>query len=281
LASTTRDTASTARLRKAIVHRNRILEELHDAQGLRDIIQPSPGRKVESNSLAKSSNRENRDGRLRVIGELAADFCHQIRTPLASLTLYIDQLDRSTPQAMRVAESITRGVTDIRRLANNMLGFAAGGREGRSRHRVADLFAAVSDTFRASRTDDSQLRIAVADQDLSIVANRPALKGALLNLVNNARQAGNRTTGILIHAHRYDDSTFLCVTDDGPGIPENIQARLFEPFFTTRPQGTGLGLSIVESVAKDHGGELSFTTSDLGSSFTIRIPDPVAGEALQ
>ena len=117
---------------------------------------------------------------------------------------------------------------------------------------------------------DNALRVSVSDETLTVAANRDALKGALFNLVTNADQAGG--TNILLHAHRFGDSIHLCVSDDGPGVPDGALPRLFEPFFTTRPQGTGLGLSVVKAVAEAHGGDVAVNTSDLGTSFTIMFP---------
>ncbi|MCP5093015.1 MAG: PAS domain-containing sensor histidine kinase, partial [Gammaproteobacteria bacterium] len=72
--------------------------------------------------------------------------------------------------------------------------------------------------------------------------------------------------------HRFGDAVHLCVSDDGPGIPSDVKAQLFQPFFTTRPQGTGLGLSVAKAVATAHGGDISVATSELGASFTLQLP---------
>lgn len=120
--------------------------------------------------------------------------------------------------------------------------------------------------------DRTTLRVSVTDDELNVAANKDALKGALLNLVTNADQAGNGRANILLHGHSFGGSIHLCVSDDGPGVPEDIRAQLFEPFFTTRPQGTGLGLSVVKAVAAAHNGDVSVATSELGTCFTIKLP---------
>lgn len=267
MALTTRDDESTRRS-----HQTQLIREIHRGEASSAVIHPSPGRYLDLVPVAEQASQNHRQDRLGVVGELTADFCNQIRTPLASLTLYAGQLNKETPDAVRLAEKISGGINEIRRLANNMLGFAAGGRVGRQSILLVDLLADIETAYIASRSAPSSLRVCIADTTLSVSANKPALKGAILNLINNARQAGNRSTRILLHAQRHGDAIHLCVTDDGPGVADNLQARIFEPFFTTRPQGTGLGLSIVEAVAKDHDGDVSFVSSDLGSSFTLRIP---------
>ena len=213
-----------------------------------------------------------RDARLTTIGEMTAEFAHQVRTPLASTMLYAAQLDRSTPSRARVAEKITTGLHDLKRMVNDMLGFAAGARRAQQEVTVLELFNDVSDTLRGQIDGATSLRVSVTDRELRVAANEDAVKGALLNLVTNADQASEGSVNILLHAHRFGDAIHLCVSDDGPGVPEEALPQLFEPFFTTRPQGTGLGLSVVKAVAAAHGGDVAVSTSQLGSTFTLILP---------
>jgi two-component system sensor histidine kinase FlrB len=104
------------------------------------------------------------------------------------------------------------------------------------------------------------------------LGNKIALKGALLNLVSNADQASENGASILLHAHLFGDSIHVCVTDDGPGIADHVQPRLFDAFFTTRKHGTGLGLAVVKAVAAAHGGDVTVATSKLGSTFSLCLP---------
>ena len=68
---------------------------------------------------------------------------------------------------------------------------------------------------------------------------------------------------------------YFTVTDDGPGIAEDALPRLFEPFFTTRPQGTGLGLAVVRAVARAHGGDISVEPLRQGTRFILHLPDVI------
>ncbi len=226
----------------------------------------------------RMSELRQRNERLTAIGEMTAKFAHQVRTPLASAMLYAGQLDRTIPASARVADKITAGLHELKRMVNDMLGFAAGARLSQQRISVVDLFDQVKRTISGQLGDNTALSVSVTDSDLNVAANSDALKGALLNLVSNADQAGNGQASILLHGHCFGDSVHLCVTDDGPGVPDDIRAQLFEPFFTTRPQGTGLGLSVVRAVAAAHGGDVSVTTSELGTCFTIRLPTDNAGK---
>jgi len=213
-----------------------------------------------------------RNERLTAIGEMTAEFAHQVRTPLASVMLYAGQLDRSTPNRTRVADKITTGLHDLKRMVNDMLGFAAGARCAHQNITVVELFDEVKETIEEQLGNNSVLRLSVTDPDITVAANKDALKGAILNLVSNADQACKGAGNILLHGHRFGDSIHICVTDNGPGMSDDVRKYLFEPFFTTRPQGTGLGLAVVKTVAAAHGGDAWVHSSELGSSFTIQLP---------
>ena len=221
----------------------------------------------------RMSELRQRNERLTAIGEMTAKFAHQVRTPLASAMLYGDQLDRTTESNARVADKVTAGLHELRRMVNDMLGFAAGTSRSQNYISVQGLFDDVYRSIEGQLGEHTTLRISVTDVDLAVAANSDALKGALLNLVTNADQACQGRGNVLLHGHCFGDSIHLCVTDDGPGVPGDIKSQIFDPFFTTRPQGTGLGLAVVKAVAVAHGGDVSLATSQLGSCFTIKLPN--------
>lgn len=219
---------------------------------------------------------EARRYRLAEIGEMTARFAHQVRTPLASAMLYTAQLDRSTDKQRRIAEKITSRLDDLGRLVNDMLGFAAGARQAEERVGVYDLLTDIQQSLEGQFDAAVTIRVAVAEATLQVAVNRDALKGALLNLVTNAAQACGTPATISLSALQDGDQVEISVSDDGPGIDAAILPRVFEPFFTTRPQGTGLGLAVVMAVAKAHGGDATVQTSKHGTCFTIRLPVPAA-----
>ena len=227
---------------------------------------------VEVSELSQSSERRQRQERLTAIGEMTARFAHQVRTPLASAMLYTAQLDCNSPKQQRVVQKISARLNDLGRLVNDMLGFAAGAKGAQETVAVFDLLTDVQHLLEAQVDEHVDLRVAVNATDLHVVANRDALKGALMNLVTNAVQACAGPAEIELAAGKSGDCIVLTVADDGPGIPTKVLPRLFEPFFTTRPQGTGLGLPIVQAVAKAHGGDVVVETSATGSCFTLRLP---------
>ena len=102
------------------------------------------------------------------------------------------------------------------------------------------------------------------------------LEMALINLVINAVHAMAEKGGALtVASARHGDAVWITVSDEGPGIPESIRGRLFEPFVTTKPEGkgTGLGLSTVLMVLERHEGHIDFSTErGRGTVFTVRLP---------
>jgi two-component system sensor histidine kinase FlrB len=119
------------------------------------------------------------------------------------------------------------------------------------------------------------LQFIVHDQSAanSLMADRQALCGAIINLLENAMQASSPGGTITLTSHLEDENIILSVHDDGPGIEAALQERLFEPFFTTRPEGSGLGLAIVRGVIQSMGGNVHISSSaDAGTEFAIRLP---------
>ena len=99
----------------------------------------------------------------------------------------------------------------------------------------------------------------------------------LLNIINNGFQAlqGVKNPVLMVSTKRSGDQIEIQIADNGPGIPDQIKDKIFQPFFTTKPtgQGTGLGLSLAYDIVKAHGGELSVETKEgSGTKFKIVLP---------
>ncbi len=225
---------------------------------------------TESRQMSALRQREER---LTVVGEMTAKFAHDVRTPLASAMLYAGQLDTGSDSQRRTARKVLARLDDLGRMVNDMLGFAAGARKCDEPVRICDVLADVSSALDGQVGDSIRLQVISCPDDYLVAGNRDALRGAVLNLVNNAIQACDGDGTIRVSAASTGRGWIeLCVADDGPGIPAELRHRLFEPFFTTRPQGTGLGLAVVNEVALAHGGKVTVDSERGDTRFAIRLP---------
>jgi signal transduction histidine kinase len=103
--------------------------------------------------------------------------------------------------------------------------------------------------------------------------DRTLLRQAVLNLVKNGFEVMSQGGTLTLATRRTDDSVEIQVSDTGPGITPEVGRRLFEQFFTTKPQGTGLGLPISRQIVEEHGGRIGWrSTPGAGATFTVTLP---------
>ena len=218
----------------------------------------------------------SRHQRLAALGEMAATLAHQIRTPLSSALLYASNASNAVLPATRRDELLGRAIDclhDLEQLVSDMLGFARGATASDAPVALQDITTAVSNAAHALLRPGQSLDIATTPESAIVCGNREALVGAVLNLVTNALQAAGSEARVSIQPRLEGNTAELRVTDNGPGVPAALRQRIFEPFFTSRPEGTGLGLAVVRSVAEAHGGEIRLETADgRGASFVLRLP---------
>ncbi len=234
------------------------------------------------------------------MGEMAASLAHQIRTPLASCLLYLSHLGREDMQAAerRRCTGKIRGCLDhLERMVSDMLVFAKGEQLGEEEIALAGL---LRDAHRmtAPLLEAGGCELIIRDESAGrcVRGNRDALLGVLQNLIANAIHAcrdcaeekqqaaqddssGQRYHGRLELEARASgvkggsDTLQIVLRDNGPGMPAEVQARVFEPFYTTKAQGTGLGLAVVEAVIRAHQGVV-WLDSHSGEGTTVGIELP-------
>ncbi|ANO51043.1 sensor histidine kinase [Woeseia oceani] len=213
-----------------------------------------------------------RQQRLSAIGEMTARLAHQIRTPLASALLYASQMSPGDCSDASPGGKVVARLRELDRMVADMLQFASGSNQDDEGIDVALLLADVAETGSLPMEAASRVAVNIADSNLRIAGNRGALKGALLNLLDNALIASGDEGRVDLGAWRDADRICLTVSDNGCGIPENELGRVFEPFFTTRPQGTGLGLAVVRSVVDAHQGEVVLESGSQGTTVSLCLP---------
>jgi two-component system sensor histidine kinase FlrB len=219
-----------------------------------------------------------RQQRLLTLGELAAGLAHQIRTPLAAALLYASQMTlpgRSTEELARCAEKTAGSLKQLDRLVNDMLAFAHGG-AAREPVSVSAVLEQVAQWLRPALRRGIRLTIRTQAPDLMVRANAPSLVSAVLNLATNALQAASADLDLeLLGRRTAAGRAQIVVSDNGPGVPQQIRERIFEPFFTTRARGNGIGLAIVKSVVEAHHGSVCLAETARGATFIIELPAEV------
>src|SRR5690606_28343095 len=218
-----------------------------------------------------------RSQRLSAIGRMAASLAHQIRTPLAGALLYLTRCRKRRDESQRL-ELVGKGIERLHhldRLVQDMLVFARGNGPG-ERVRVADLFREVYDAAMAIKPPRAHLVVEGREALVELEGNRTALTAALTNLVSNAFEAAADVV-VTLRAELRGDRVVFSVHDNGPGIAPELQSRVFEPFFSTRPAGTGLGLAVVKTVAEAHGGALALESEPAcGTRLRLDLPRRMA-----
>ena len=219
-----------------------------------------------------------RKTRLSSLGEMAARLAHQIRTPLSSTVLYVDQLskDLSQEKRERICAALKAQLSQTETLITSMLGFVRGGsllclEPANVKSIVEEATASCEGALETSGAILSTNKI---NPSLSVLAAPAELASVIANMIQNAIQVCECTPEIEVWAGAVNQHMMLIrVSDNGPGIPDDILDQVFDPFFTTRAAGTGLGLAVLASVVQRHGGTVHAANRESGGAqFTILLP---------
>jgi PAS domain S-box-containing protein len=221
--------------------------------------------------------------KLAAIGTLAAGLAHEINNPIGIMTARIELMledAEETGLAPAVREDLAvlqRNAHRVGRITQGLLSFA---RKGSGVKRPTDLSAVAAETLLLFETHATKAGLAVqrrlADHLPRVLADANQLQQVVLNLLNNAREALGTRGEIRVETGIPADRpgwVSLAVSDNGPGIPADVKAKIFLPFFTTKAGGTGLGLAVSYRIVKDHGGMLEVSSEPgRGTTFTILLP---------
>lgn len=216
-----------------------------------------------------------RHERLSALGRMMASLAHQIRTPLSTALLYASHLEQgglSDEQQQRFAGRLKDRLNELEHQVRDMLVFARGDLPLVDRLTPADLLGALRATAE-TRIDGVALRWQCDARSGTLLCNRDTLVGALLNLIENACQAGAQPLRLKVHLFRRDDRLLINISDNGVGLDTATLQRAGEPFFTTKTHGTGLGLALVQSVARAHSGTFRLRSRPgLGTCAMLSLP---------
>jgi signal transduction histidine kinase len=225
-------------------------------------------------------------GRVSALGELAASLAHQLNQPLTSILSNGQAarrvLDSPSPDLAMLRTIVHEIVDEDKRAGDVIRRLREMLRKGEAELADVDVNEAVGDVLRLVGSDAIIRRVSVIPElcrESPVVrGGRIELQQAMLNLVVNAMEAvsnepsENRRVVVrtFVTAGR---AIVLTVRDWGPGLAPGAAGRVFEPFYTTKPQGVGVGLSIAKSIVVAHGGELRVAgNADRGVTFEMTLP---------
>ena len=207
----------------------------------------------------KRSEAELRDQTaLAQLGQLAAVVAHEVRNPLAGIRGALQIIAPRLPSGGReqaILDEAVQRIDTLNEIVEDLLMFARPTRPSMAPTSVPQL---VADTVGLFQQDPSvtAVSVEVADIEARVLADAKQVKQVLLNVLMNSAQAMEGRGRIRISTRRADDQIVIEVADEGPGIPEHVRERLFEPFFTTRHRGTGLGLPTAQRLITAQGGSI-------------------------
>jgi signal transduction histidine kinase len=218
-----------------------------------------------------------RKEKMTLVGEMANTIIHDLRNPchgVSMASVLINQL-HSDDKTQRCCKIIQDQVDRMVLMVEELLDFSRGTYQ---LHRQTISLAALMERFGFLNREYLQqngIVLELRQAALSIEVDANKLLRVLQNLVYNAADALKNGNGrIIISGRSVDGAVEICVQDNGPGIPEEIKDRLFEPFVTSgKTGGTGLGLAIAKSIVEAHGGRiLCHSTPGAGAAFYVRLP---------
>jgi len=225
--------------------------------------------------------------RVATIGQLAASIAHELNQPLAAVATHggtaLRWLARQPPNVDQARSSVEHMIKDAGRATHIIGALRDLTKQNAPRAEVVDLNGAIAEVIALTYSEAVKTGVTVSTRPAPelpcVQGDRVQLQQVMLNLVVNAIQAmsgigeGARELQISIDAVPSEGGVRVGVRDTGPGLSQESLLRLFEPFYTTKPEGMGMGLSICRSIIEAHGGRLWATGCEpRGALFQFTIP---------
>ncbi|MBI4811072.1 MAG: cache domain-containing protein [Ignavibacteriales bacterium] len=220
-----------------------------------------------------------RSEKLASLGKLAAGVAHEINNPLTGIltnsSLLLDDLDKNDPRREDV-DVIVKETIRCREIVKRLLDFA---RQTKPQKQLININAIIENIILLIRNQTSFRNINIQKNLINdipeIMADKDQIQQVFINIIINASEAMSKGGLLTIESKLSTNKETILISfaDTGPGIPEEIKDKIFDPFVTTKEQGTGLGLSISYGIIEQHGGEISMESKrGEGTTFIIQLP---------
>ena len=225
--------------------------------------------------------------RLTSIGQLSAGIAHEIRNPLASISLNVQMLAKKLPLGLAAKNMVSdtlEGIDRIKSLVKGMLNFARPSTPALKRDSIARVLRnSISLLDSQLRKKRIEVKLDLAEDLPEVVFDEHQIQQVFVNLLLNGLEAMSDGGSIKIKStigkdHKKRRQLALHIMDTGGGIPPFNLSKIFDPFFTTKPEGTGLGLSIVHKILEQHHAAIDVVSEEnRGTTFILSFPIHPAG----
>jgi signal transduction histidine kinase len=220
--------------------------------------------------------------RQAAMGNLAAGVAHEVRNPLNTILLTLEQMRDKTSASLKAADResyekhhgrVTAELNRLEQLVSTILDMAGSGQLAREQVDLMGQLQTGVSLFESEARERGVNLVVEGPASLPVAADPLRMATVWNNLLGNALAASARGGVITITAAHRDDGVEVTVSDTGAGMTPEELVRIWEPFYTGRPEGTGLGLTLVRSVVEAHGGTVTASsTLGEGSRFTVTLP---------
>src|SRR6266568_940133 len=211
-------------------------------------------------ALEAARDKELEAERLRAFREVARRVAHEIKNPLTSMRIAVDQLGRSGgPVDSRTVMAVEVLGAETHRLDQLAKEFADFGRLPEGPKSEVDLVDLLMDLGKSAVPPDVAVRLKANGEPCKVLGHYDPLRRAFANLLRNASEAMQGCGAIDVAVTRDGGGLVVTIADHGPGVPDELRQHVFEPYFTTKQDGTGLGLALVRQTIEAHHGTITVT----------------------
>jgi len=227
--------------------------------------------------LQKSKDELVRSERLAYTGRIAASIAHEIRNPLTNVAISIQQLKKVVklegPRNKHI-EIIERNIERVNYLITELLNCA---RPLKLNLRPCNIHKVLREVLYSAKTKIRSQKIKVVKKftyrPCQIIADKEQMSRCFLNIILNAIEAMSKGGRLIVITELNEEFFMVKIQDTGKGIPEKDIIRIFDPFFSTKPDGVGLGLTLCYGIIVSHGGTIEVESRlKKGSIFTVSLP---------
>jgi two-component system NtrC family sensor kinase len=217
--------------------------------------------------------------KLAAMGRLTSQIAHELNNPIYGIMNTLELLKTEISPESKRRRILELSLSEIQRLSEmlrNMLSFSKPEEEARKRINLNELLEGIL-LMMERQMRESNIRVALDfdHQIPEVMASTNQMRQVMLNMFKNAKEAMPSGGTLTVRTAREDQKVSVHIQDTGVGIPEEIQNKIFEAFFTTKQKvkGVGLGLSVCYGIIKDHGGEIRVESEEgKGTTFIISLP---------